>query len=206
MFIITLPIKRLRLLFMHHLNWRYRLLILIFIFYIGFCAFDFFSQLVGDCGYFANQNAPAYADCVAEGKTGHFSGIDIIELLAGMLVGGLGLYLVISGRRVIERDARNSVKIELLNQRLNKLTEQINANDDLFPQIEGQFNNWNLTKSESEIALLLLKGLTFKEMSEVRGSSEKTIRHQASSIYAKSAQAGRNEFSAYFFELLMEPK
>ncbi len=188
---------------MHHLDWRYRLLIIIFIIYIGFCAFDFFSEFIGDCGFFTSRD---YTSCVAEGKTGHLSGNDVIELLAGMLVGGLGLYLVISGRRVIERDAKNSVKIELLNQRLNKLTKQINTNDDFFPQIEAQFNDWNLTKSESEIALLLLKGFSFKEMSEVRGSSEKTIRHQASSIYAKSTQAGRNEFSAYFFELLMQPK
>ncbi len=66
--------------------------------------------------------------------------------------------------------------------------------------LHKQFDDWNLTPSEKDVALILLKGLSFKEMAEVRNTKEKTIRQQASTIYRKSSVAGRHEFSAWFFE------
>jgi DNA-binding CsgD family transcriptional regulator len=66
--------------------------------------------------------------------------------------------------------------------------------------LHKQFDAWELTPSEKEVALILLKGLSFKEMAEVRHTKEKTIRQQASTIYRKSNVSGRHEFSAWFFE------
>ena len=69
--------------------------------------------------------------------------------------------------------------------------------------IREQFDLWGLTASEKEVSLLLLKGLSFKEIAELRNTKEKTVRHQASAIYSKSNVAGRYEFSAWFFEDLL---
>lgn len=66
--------------------------------------------------------------------------------------------------------------------------------------IQEQFGEWQLTASEREVALLLLKGLSFKEIAEIRETLEKTVRQQASSVYKKSGIPGRHEFAAYFFE------
>jgi len=66
--------------------------------------------------------------------------------------------------------------------------------------IQAQLLAWKLTKSEQEVALLLLKGLSFKEIAAVRQTQEKTVRQQATSIYGKANLKGRHEFSAYFFE------
>ncbi len=66
--------------------------------------------------------------------------------------------------------------------------------------IQKQFDAWQLTPSEKEVALVILKGLSFKEMAEVRATKEKTIRQQASAIYKKAGVTGRHEFSAWFFE------
>ena len=66
--------------------------------------------------------------------------------------------------------------------------------------IHKQFEAWKLTPSEKEVALILLKGLSFKEIAEVRNTKEKTVRQQASTIYKKSKVSGRHEFSAWFFE------
>jgi len=71
--------------------------------------------------------------------------------------------------------------------------------------IHEQFESWGLTPSEKEVALILLKGLSFKEMAEVRKTKEKTIRQQASTIYKKSKVSGRHEFSAWFFEDMLVP-
>jgi DNA-binding CsgD family transcriptional regulator len=66
--------------------------------------------------------------------------------------------------------------------------------------IQEQFLQWNLTASEQEVALLLLKGLSFKEIAAIRSTLEKTVRQQASGIYRKAGVNGRHAFSAWFIE------
>lgn len=71
--------------------------------------------------------------------------------------------------------------------------------------IEAQFSRWNLTDAEREVALLLLKGLSHKEISTVRAVSERTVREQARSLYAKAGLTGRATLSAFFLEDLLAP-
>jgi DNA-binding CsgD family transcriptional regulator len=71
--------------------------------------------------------------------------------------------------------------------------------------IEGQFTRWNLTEAEREVALLLLKGLSHKEVATVRAVSERTVREQARSIYTKTGLTGRAALSAFFLEDLLAP-
>lgn len=66
--------------------------------------------------------------------------------------------------------------------------------------IQTQFRDWGLTDSERQVGLLLLKGLSFKEIAAVRATHEKTVRAQASSIYRKAGVGGRHAFSAWFIE------
>lgn len=72
-----------------------------------------------------------------------------------------------------------------------------------FDGIAEQFELWKLTKTEKEVALLLVKGLSNYEIAEVRGKSEKTICHQASAVYKKAKVTGRHELAALFFEELI---
>lgn len=71
--------------------------------------------------------------------------------------------------------------------------------------IETQFSRWNLTEAEREVALLLLKGLSHQEVAAVRAVSERTVREQARSIYAKAGLTGRAALSAFFLEDLLAP-
>ncbi len=70
--------------------------------------------------------------------------------------------------------------------------------------IEDQFRRWNLTAAEIDIAGLMLKGASLKDIARARATSEATIRQQAQSIYRKSGLSGRAELSAYFLESLFE--
>jgi DNA-binding CsgD family transcriptional regulator len=70
--------------------------------------------------------------------------------------------------------------------------------------IEDQFKAWHLTSAEIDIAGLMLKGASLKEIALARETSEATIRQQAQSIYRKSGLSGRAELSAYFLESLFE--
>jgi DNA-binding CsgD family transcriptional regulator len=71
--------------------------------------------------------------------------------------------------------------------------------------IDAQFSRWNFTEAEREVALLLLKGLSVKEIAAVRATSERTIRTQARSLYSKAGLTGRAALSAFFLEDLLAP-
>lgn len=74
---------------------------------------------------------------------------------------------------------------------------------ELLHVMKEQFSEWSLTGSECEVALLLIKGLSMKEIAQARQVKEKTVRSQATAVYAKANCAGRHELAAYFIEDLM---
>jgi DNA-binding CsgD family transcriptional regulator len=71
--------------------------------------------------------------------------------------------------------------------------------------LERQFDRWSLSPAEKEVALLLLKGLSHKDIAEVRSVTEATARQQARSIYKKAGLSGRHDLAAFFLEDLMLP-
>ena len=71
--------------------------------------------------------------------------------------------------------------------------------------IDRQFLTWKLTEAERDVGLLILKGLSLKEIAAMRVTSERTIRAQARSIYAKAGLSGRAALSAFFLEDLLAP-
>lgn len=71
--------------------------------------------------------------------------------------------------------------------------------------IQNQFSCWNLSKAEAEVGLLLLKGLSHKEIGKTRQTSERTAREQARALYRKSALSGRSALSSFFLEDLLPP-
>jgi len=71
--------------------------------------------------------------------------------------------------------------------------------------IERQFDAWGVTPAEREVGMLLLKGLSHKEIAQMRDTGEATVRQQAFSLYRKAQVAGRAELSAHFLEDLLPP-
>ena len=71
--------------------------------------------------------------------------------------------------------------------------------------IERQFERWRLTNAEAEVGLFLLKGLSHKEIAEIRKTSERTVREQSRALYRKSGLSGRSSLSAFFLEDLLLP-
>jgi DNA-binding CsgD family transcriptional regulator len=72
--------------------------------------------------------------------------------------------------------------------------------------IDEQLERWGLTKAEQEVALLLLKGMSHKEVASARGVGENTVRHQARAIYGKAGLTGRADLAAFFLEDLLGPR
>lgn len=77
--------------------------------------------------------------------------------------------------------------------------------DGLALAIDQQLTKWKLTVAEKEVAFLLLKGLSLKEIADIRKTTEKTARVQSIAVYAKAGISGRSELSAFFLEDLLLP-
>lgn len=133
----------------------------------------------------------------------HIFSESLIVLVSG--IGAIFLFKDIRSRTL------NITQLKLaLSQSDEKLqnisTEMRNARREYSTVIQTQFSQWSLTPSEQEVAMLLLKGLSFKEISGVRNTKEKTVRQQASIIYSKANLDGRHEFAAWFLEDFLEHK
>lgn len=71
--------------------------------------------------------------------------------------------------------------------------------------IAAQFAEWGLTEAEADVALLMLKGLSHKEIATLRDGSSATVRQHATSVYRKSGLTSRSQFTGYFLEDLLAP-
>ncbi len=71
--------------------------------------------------------------------------------------------------------------------------------------INCEFQRWGLTEAERCTAILLLKGLSHKDIADRCGRSERTVRQHAVAVYRKSGLAGRAELAAFFMEDLLPP-
>lgn len=120
---------------------------------------------------------------------------------------GLGLYLV----------WRGVVKVHESNQVLQSNLREVSAKAAIWKEeagkhlkglsdaIDSQLSRWGLSTAEKEIALLVLKGLSHKEIATIRNTSERTVRKQALAVYEKSGLSGRAQLSAFFLEDLLTP-
>lgn len=133
----------------------------------------------------------------------------IIEEIMIVLASGIGfLYLLWDMRQRTVRMKDLTRTLNNADQQLQNITEEMSrARHSYSEAIQQQFLEWRLTLSEQQVAMLLLKGLSFKEIAVVRDTREKTVRQQASTIYGKSRLEGRHAFSAWFLEdfLVEEP-
>jgi len=71
--------------------------------------------------------------------------------------------------------------------------------------IDDQLDRWSLTPAEKEVAFLLLKGYSHKEIASLSDRSERTVRQHGMAVYRKSGLSGRTELSAFFLEDLLQP-
>jgi DNA-binding NarL/FixJ family response regulator len=71
--------------------------------------------------------------------------------------------------------------------------------------IQQQMTDWGFTESETDVAFLILKGLSHQDIARLRNTSEVTVRQQARSIYRKSKCRNRSELAAYFLDDVTAP-
>ena len=130
-----------------------------------------------------------------------------LELAVLALAAGLFALILIqrlrTGRRLRQLERSLSVRTEEAETWRIRYQGTL---DGLGRAIQAQFQDWSLSEAEAEIGLLLLKGLSLKEVAALRGTSERTVREQARAVYRKAGLSGRSELSAFFLEDLLLPE
>lgn len=132
--------------------------------------------------------------------------LELVEIVPIVLV-SVGLVLLFRMNRQHRQDQLTVLRdLELARMQGQRWrSEARSLLNGLGDAIEAQFSHWNFTEAEREVALLLLKGLSLKEIATVRATSERTIRTQARSLYTKAGLSGRASLSAFFLEDLLAP-
>jgi DNA-binding CsgD family transcriptional regulator len=137
-------------------------------------------------------------------------GVVLWHLLTEGLIGGAalaGVFYLIQGTVRL----RHQLQTEIANFSAFKIEAEAFRSDSrkyvegLARAIDLQLTKWNLSVAEKEVAFLLLKGLSLKEVAEARKTTEKTARVQSMAVYAKAGISGRSELSAFFLEDLLLP-
>jgi DNA-binding CsgD family transcriptional regulator len=134
------------------------------------------------------------------------SGVFLVGLLGSIFI-VRRLALTLRGARAAQREvlelAKRLVATEAeANRWRSEARDLVNG---LAAAIDQQFDRWALSPAEKETALLLLKGLSHKEVAKVRSVSEATARQQARAVYKKGGLSGRHDLAAFFLEDLMLP-
>ncbi len=78
------------------------------------------------------------------------------------------------------------------------------ANGAIYNKIMDSFEQWNLSPSEHDVALLILKGFSNTEIARIRNKSIGTIKTQATSVYRKSGVQNRSSFMMTIIDEFME--
>ncbi len=143
------------------------------------------------------------ADLAADMSLGHL-GIEAVAValcLAGVFATGMTL------RRALARSRELHRHLEGTRADLDRARSEADAlRAGLGTALDDQFERWGLTSAQREVALLVLKGLSYKEVAELRTTAEHTVRNQALAIFRKAGLAGRAEMAAFFIEDLLMPR
>jgi len=125
-------------------------------------------------------------------------------VMALAVAGAVALWRQLRSTR--QRAERLSIDLEAARRQADRFREEArDALRGLGDAIDRQFTRWQLTPAEREVGVLLLKGLSHKEVAAARSTSETTIRQQALAIYRKAGLRNRSELSAFFLEDLLLP-
>jgi DNA-binding CsgD family transcriptional regulator len=164
------------------------------------------GSLISALALFALIGALIGIDVVADLREGTAAAHLVIEL-AAMAAAATGAAFLLLRLRQARREQRR-LHYDLDAARVEAARWRAEASDllaGLGVAIDMQFERWDLTGAEREVGLLLLKGLSHKEVADVRSTSERTVRQQALAIYRKAGIGGRAELSAFFLEDLLLP-
>jgi DNA-binding CsgD family transcriptional regulator len=140
-------------------------------------ALAFLSELVGEItGYYLFSASWLVHEVIA------------LATFAGFLIGGF----------LIWRSYQSSRESHAHMERLLR-----SAQGEFFEMLNLQFDRWQLSEAERDVALLTVKGMTVSEIAGLRNTSEGTIKSQNNSIYRKAKVRSRTQLLGKLIDQLL---
>ena len=114
----------------------------------------------------------------------HFEFVVAPALIAGLIATGLYLHNLTRQQAALRR------QLDIASGAFSRL-------------LDTQFDQWKLSASERDVALLAIKGLSVSEIAGIRNTKEGTIKAQCGAVYRKAGVTGRLQLLSLFIEDLM---
>lgn len=140
-------------------------------------ALAFLSELIGEItGYYLFSASWLVHEVIA------------LATFFGFVVGGFLIW------RSYQFSQKNRQEIERLLR---------SAQGEFFEMLNLQFDGWQLSAAEKDVALLTVKGMTVSEIAELRNTSPGTIKSQNNSIYRKADVKSRTQLLGKLIDRLL---
>ncbi len=98
----------------------------------------------------------------------------------------------------------SAIALRRASKRRQRLETQLKAASGAFMEmLNEKLDEWGLTPAEQDVALFAIKGFSTREISEMRNTSEGTIKAQTNAIYRKAGVSGRPQLLSLFIDDLM---
>lgn len=105
----------------------------------------------------------------------------------GLLIGAIASILLL----------RNTLR------RVDEVQRQVRAASGLFLEVmEDQFDHWELSPAERDVALFAIRGYSNQEIAKARGKSEATIKTQLNAVFRKAGVSSRSALVSHFIDIL----
>jgi len=85
-------------------------------------------------------------------------------------------------------------------EKLRQTNQLKHLREDFDELVHRKFSNWGLSPAERDVALMMLRGLTVEQISEIRDVSKGTIKVQSHKIMQKADVGSRVEFMSIFLD------
>lgn len=142
-------------------------------------------------------NPPQRRGLNAVAVSGSMLGSPLALLLASAVL-AVGLFVLLRMKRLKDRAL---VQAETGEQRQDRgVWVDAGAMDAVKSGIMDDFSQWALSGAERDVAWFMLRGLPFRDIAGLRGTSERTVRQQAQAIYRKAGLEGRSDLAGRVLE------
>lgn len=74
------------------------------------------------------------------------------------------------------------------------------ASGELNNYLVSQFDEWSLSPTERQVAILIIKGFSNQEIANIRGTTESTVKSQITTIFRKSGVSSRGQLVTWVLE------
>jgi len=142
----------------------------------GLCAAFFLFDSLSESAMSATSNSGIWSNM--------FEALVTLALIVGLCL------TVLEIRRILGRQG--------------KIERQLRVSSAAFMDLLSEyFDDWDLTPSERDVALLAIKGFSIRDMARLRDTKEGTIKAQSNAIYRKAGVSGRTQLLSLFIEELL---